>query len=140
MSSAPGTRSRPARRLWHLVGQSKEVRPDAIFALANLFATLTREGEDASQVLDLLKERLSRVSGRGADDGEDGRPRRNPLDDRRIRERVMLSILAVLIVRDPQNGQSSVSSFLGARPRSIGRWWRSCGPRCCAIGCTGKAP
>ena len=105
-----------ARRLWHLVGQSKEVRPDAIFALANLFATLTREGEDASQVLDLLKERLSRVSGRGADDGEDGRPRRNPLDDRRIRERVMLSILAVLIVRDPRTGQSSVSSFLGARP------------------------
>lgn len=105
-----------ARRLWHLVGQSKEVRPDAIFALANLFATLTREGEDASQVLELLKERLSRVSGRDGGDGEDGQLRRNPLDDRRIRERVMLSILAVLIVRDPRTGQSSVSSFLDARP------------------------
>lgn len=103
-----------ARRLWHLVGQSKEVRPDAIFALANLFATLTREGEDASQVLDLLKGRLNRVSGRG--DGEDGQLRRSPLDDRRIRERVMLSILAVLIVRDPRTGQSSVSSFLDAKP------------------------
>jgi hypothetical protein len=105
-----------ARRLWHLVGQSKEVRPDAIFALANLFATLTREGEDASQVLELLKDRLSRVSGQGAGDGDDGQLRRNPQDDRRIRERVMLSILAVLIVRDPRTGQSSVSSFLDARP------------------------
>jgi hypothetical protein len=108
-----------ARRLWHLVSQSKEVRPDAIFALANLFATLTREGEDASRVLDLLRERLNRVSGRDTGDGDDGQVRRNPNDDRRIRERVMLSILAVLIVRDPRTGQPSVTSFLNACPESL---------------------
>jgi len=55
-----------AARLWHLVGQWRDVPTKAVIALAGLFATLTRvrEGQEAYQVLTLLQERLSRARGR----------------------------------------------------------------------------
>jgi hypothetical protein len=119
-----------ARRVWHLVGQSKEVRPEAIFALANLFATLTREGEGqaATEVLDLLRKRLDPAAGQDSQDSQDGQDGQDTSggangwsadswrDDRRNRERAMLAILAVLAIRDPVTGRPSVTSFLNAHP------------------------
>lgn len=113
-----------ARRLWHLVGQWKEIPTPAIVALANLFATLTREGEEAYQILALLGERINPPAGR--DSGDEGAAVGRPggpqswRDERRNRERAMLSILAVLAIRDPSTKQPSITSFLNARPEHRG--------------------
>ena len=108
-----------AARLWHLVGQWKDVPTKAVIALANLFATLTREreGQDAYQVLELLRERMSRAS---RDDSEPGRPSPSWREDRRNRERAHLCILSVLAVRDPGTKQPSITSFLYTRPERLG--------------------
>jgi hypothetical protein len=117
-----------AARLWHLVGQWRDVPTKAVSALANLFATLVREheGQEAHEVLELLKDRMNRARGRGengagADEdasGQDG-VRSSWRDDRRNRERAMLCVLAVLAVRDPMTKHPSITSFLHARPEHL---------------------
>ena len=65
-----------ASRLWHLVGQWKDVPTKAVVAMAGLFATLARdaEGQDAYRVLELLRERLDRARCRNEEDaGAPGR-------------------------------------------------------------------
>ena len=131
-----------AARLWHLVGQWRDVPTKAVIALANLFATLAREreGQDAYQVLELLRDRMNRVSGQpsrpsghrdrhGAGDHasegggggrEPGRPSPSWREDRRNRERALLCILGVLAVRDPGTKQPSITSFLYTRPEHLG--------------------
>ena len=110
-----------AARLWHLVGQWKDVPTKAVIALANLFATLTRvrEGQDAYQVLGLLRERMNRASGQTGADREAGRPSPSWREDRRNRDRALLCILGVLAVRDPGTKQPSIASFLHTRPEHL---------------------
>ena len=120
-----------AARLWHLVGQWRDVPTEAVIALASLFATLTRvrEGQEAHQVLTLLQERMNRVrrqvEGAGGD-GEGGQdsvrlvPSASWREDRRNRERAMLCILEVLAVRDPLTKHPSITSFLQGRPEHLG--------------------
>lgn len=107
-----------ARRLWHLVGQSKDARPKPISALANLFATLTRQAarRDATSVLELLRERMVPAASREGDGDATVRSAQSWRDIRRNQERAMLCINAVFAVRDPVAGQPSVTSFLDACP------------------------
>jgi hypothetical protein len=117
-----------AARLWHLVGQWRDVPTKAVVALANLFATLTgeREAQEAHEVLELLRERMNRASGRngpdedGADKGAHTSPSVSWRDDRRNKERAMLCILQVLAVEDPLTKHPSITSFLNARPEHRG--------------------
>jgi hypothetical protein len=112
-----------AARLWHLVGQWKDVPTKAVVAMASLFATLTAEaeGREARQVLELLRERLERASHRnGEDGGEPGRPAVSWRDDRKNRERARLCIVEVLAARDPRTKQPSITSLLNARPEHLG--------------------
>jgi hypothetical protein len=113
-----------ASRLWHLVGQWRDVPAKAVVALATLFATLTREreGQEAYQVLELLRERLRRASVRNGQD-EDGKPGRPPAgrqENRKNRDRALLCIVEVLAARDPRGKQPAVTSFLDARPEHLG--------------------
>ena len=121
-----------ARRLWHLVGQWKDVPTRALVALARLFATLARQGDgqDACQVLELLRDRAGSGTGlagaslaatgiAATDPGDAGTPGRRPdswREDRRNRERARLAILKVLSISDPGARQPSISSFVVARP------------------------
>jgi hypothetical protein len=109
-----------ARRLWHLIGQWKDIPVHAIVALANLFATLAgQEGTDAYPVLELLRERMHPATSR-RDQSEVGDEPRRPSaswrDDRRNRERALLSVLAVLACRDPRTKQPVVTTLVQARP------------------------
>jgi hypothetical protein len=108
-----------ASRLWHLVGQWKDVPTKAVVAMAGLFATLARDpdGQDACRVLELLSERLDRASRRaGEDDETPGQPSVSWRNDRRNRERARLCIVEVLSARDPKTKQPSITSLLNARP------------------------
>jgi hypothetical protein len=109
-------------RLWHLVGQWKDIPTEAVVALATLFATLVNqaEGQEAYRVLELLRERLDRVSHRnGEDSGQPGQPSVSWRDDRRNRERALICIVEVLAARDPRTKQPSVTSLLNARPEHL---------------------
>jgi hypothetical protein len=117
-----------AARLWHLVGQWRDVPTKAVSALANLFASLVREneGQEAHEVLELLKDRMNRARGLGedrvgADEGASGQDGVRPSwrDDRRNRERAILCVLAVLGVRDPMTKHPSITSFLHSRPEHL---------------------
>ena len=115
-----------ARRLWHLVGQGKDVPTKPLVALATLFATLVRqeEGQDAHLVLELLRDRLASAgtlaaTGVTAADGPPGRRPDSWRDDRRNRERARLAILQVLSVGDPGGRQPSISSYVTARPEHL---------------------
>jgi len=111
-----------AARLWHLVGQWKDVPAKAVVAMAGLFATLAGEadGQEAHHVLEVLRERLDRASHRdGEDRGEPGQPPVSWRDDRRNRERALLCIVAVLAARDPRTKQPSITSLLNARPEHL---------------------
>lgn len=111
-----------ASRLWHLVGQWKDVPTKAVVAMAGLFATLVREadGQEAYQVLELLRERLDRASHRnGEDGGASGQPQVSWRDDRKNRERARLCIVGVLTARDPKTKQPSITSLLNARPELL---------------------
>jgi hypothetical protein len=116
-----------AARLWHLVGQWRDVPTKAVSALANLFATLVREheGQEAHEVLELLRDRMDRARGVGdegvAAEGVGGQDGLRPSwrDDRRNQERAMLCVLAVLAVRDPMTKHPSITSFLHARPEHL---------------------
>jgi hypothetical protein len=107
-----------ASRLWHLVGQWKDVPTKAVVAMGGLFATLVREadGQDADQVLKLLRDRLNRASQHLDADGGSGLPTISWRDDRRNRERARLCIVEVLAARDPKTRQPSITSLLEARP------------------------
>jgi hypothetical protein len=112
-----------ASRLWHLVGQWKDVPTKAVVAMAGLFATLAgeAEGREAHQVLELLRERLERASHRnGEEGGEPGQPPVSWRDDRKNRERARLCIVEVLAARDPRTKQPSITSLLNARPEDLG--------------------
>lgn len=109
-------------RLWHLIGQWKDVPTKAVIAMAGLFAALVREtdGQDAYRVLELLRERLDRASQRtGEDGGGPGKPAVSWRDDRKNRERARLCIVEVLAARDPKTKQPSVTSLLNARPEHL---------------------
>jgi hypothetical protein len=111
-----------ASRLWHLVGQWKDIPTEAVVALATLFATLVNqaEGQEAYRVLELLRERLDRVSHRnGEDGGLPGQPSVSWRDDRRNRERALICIVEVLAARDPRTKQPSVTSLLTERPEHL---------------------
>jgi hypothetical protein len=111
-----------AARLWHLVGQWKDVPTKAVIAMAGLFATLAgeAEGQEAHHVLELLRERLDRASHRnGEDRGEPGQPPVSWRDDRRNRERALHCIVEVLAARDPRTKQPSITSLLNARPEHL---------------------
>jgi hypothetical protein len=111
-----------AARLWHLVGQWKDVPTKAVVAMAGLFATLAREadGHEAYRVLELLRERLDRASHRNDEDGSaQGQPSVSWRDDRKNRERARLCIVGVLTARDPKTKQPSVTSLLNARPEHM---------------------
>jgi hypothetical protein len=111
-----------ASRLWHLVGQWKDVPTKAVVAMAGLFATLVREadGQDAYRVLELLRDRLDRASQRTDEDGgAPGRPAISWRDDRKNRERARLCIVEVLAARDPKTKQPSITSLLNARPEHL---------------------
>lgn len=111
-----------ASRLWHLVGQWKDVPTKAIVAMAGLFATLVREadGQEAYRVLELLRERLDRASHRNDADGSTpGQPSVGWRDDRKNRERARLCIVGVLTARDPKTKQPSITSLLNARPEHL---------------------
>ena len=111
-----------ASRLWHLVGQWKDVPTKAVVAIAGLFATLVREadGRDAYRVLELLRERLDRASHRsGENAGVLGQPAVSWRDDRKNRERAQLCIVEVLAARDPKTKQPSITSLLNARPEHL---------------------
>jgi hypothetical protein len=88
-------------RLWHLIVQAKD-STDAIFALAQLFATLSAGDQNAGQVLILLDRRLDEVS----------RGRR----DMRQHNLIVLSTLTVLSIRDARSGLPSITLFLRANP------------------------
>ena len=119
-----------AARLWHLVGQGPDVPTKAVIALASLFATLAKkdDGEEAHQVLELLRDRLE-----GARVGRRSRPdlggaAENPMlgtpptgwqEHRKNEERALLSIVEVLSIRDPLTKQPSITSFLHARPEHL---------------------
>ncbi|MGD0244403.1 MAG: hypothetical protein ABSB59_29335 [Streptosporangiaceae bacterium] len=111
-----------ASRLWHLIGQWKDVPTKAVIAMASLFATLVREagGQDACQVLALLRDRLDRAS-RPADDdgGAPGKPAVSWRDDRKNRERARLCIVEVLAARDPKTKQPSITSLLKSQPEHL---------------------
>ncbi len=114
-----------ARRLWHLIGQWKDIPVHAIVALANLFATLAGQGEDADAypVLELLRERMHPAARRRGDlseaDDEPRQPSASWRDDRRNRERALLSVLAVLACRDPRTKQPVVTTFVQAMPQYL---------------------
>jgi len=111
-----------ASRLWHLVGQWKDVPTKAVVAMAGLFATLAREaeGQDAYRVLELLRERLDRASHRNEEDGgAPGQPAVSWRDDRKNRERARLCIVEVLAARDPKTKQPSITSLLNAHPEHL---------------------
>jgi hypothetical protein len=111
-----------ASRLWHLIGQWKDVPTKAVVAMASLFATLVREadGQEAYRVLDLLRERLDRASQRTDDDGAPpGKPAVSWRDDRKNRERARLCIVEVLAARDPKTKQPSITSLLNTRPEHL---------------------
>lgn len=107
-----------ASRLWHLVGQWKDVPTKAVVATAGLFATLAREaeGQDAYRVLELLRDRLDRASHQIGEDGAPGQPPVSWRDDRKNRERARLCIVEVLAARDPKTKQPSITSLLTTRP------------------------
>jgi hypothetical protein len=88
-------------RLWHLIVQAKD-STDAIFALAQLFATLSSGDQNAGQVLTLLDRRLDEVS--------QGRR------DMRQQNLIVLSTLTVLSIRDARSGLPSITLFLRANP------------------------
>jgi len=88
-------------RLWHLIVQAKD-STDAIFALAQLFATLSSGDQNAGQVLTLLDRRLDEVS--------QGRR------DLRQQDLIMLSTLTVLSIRDARSGLPSITLFLHDNP------------------------
>lgn len=108
-------------RLWHLVGQRRVVPTRVVLALANLFATLTKEqaGQEAHQVLELLRDQMDRGSVRGVQRNGRAVPSASWRDDKRNRERAMLCMAAVLAVRDPVTEQPSVTSFLNSRPECL---------------------
>jgi hypothetical protein len=111
-----------ASRLWHLVGQWRDVPAKAVVALAGLFSTLVAEadGQEAYRVLELLRDRLERSSGRNREDADaPGRPPVSWRDDRKNRERARLCIVGVLTARDPKSKQPSVTSLLHARPEHL---------------------
>ncbi|MGD0067328.1 MAG: hypothetical protein ABSB76_28310 [Streptosporangiaceae bacterium] len=111
-----------ASRLWHLIGQWKDIPTKAVIALATLFATLAGqpEGQEAYRVLELLRERLDRASNRnGEDGGRPGQPTVSWRDDRKNRERALLCIVEVLAARDPRTKQPSVTSLLNERPEHL---------------------
>jgi hypothetical protein len=110
-----------ASRLWHLVGQWKDVPAKAVVALGGLFATLVREaeGQDAYRVLESLRERLDRASHPAAEDGAPGQPSVSWRDDRKNRERARLCIVEVLAARDPKTKQPSITLLLNARPEHL---------------------
>ena len=117
-----------AARLWHLVGQWRDVPTRAVSALANLFATLVREheGQEAHEVLELLKDRMTRARGLGEDGDRADEDTRGPdgarlswRADRRNKERAMLCVLALVAVRDPMTKHPSITSFLHARPEHL---------------------
>ncbi|HXL89676.1 MAG TPA: hypothetical protein VN969_12010 [Streptosporangiaceae bacterium] len=111
-----------AARLWHLVGQWKDVPAKAVVAMAGLFATLVREadGHEAYRVLELLRERLDRAIHRNDEDGSArGQPSVSWRDDRKNRERARLCIVGVLTARDPKTKQPSITSLLNARPEHM---------------------
>ena len=120
-----------ASQLWHLVGQWKDVPTNSVVAMGGLFATLVREaeGQEAYQVLELLRERLDRATNRdGEEDGALGQPPVSWRDDRKNRERARLCIVEVLTARDPKTKQPSITSLLNARPEHtdlvVGLWAR----------------
>lgn len=88
-------------RLWHLIVQAKD-STDGIFALAQLFATLSSGDQNAGQVLTLLDRRLDEVS--------QGRR------DLRQQNLIVLSTLTVLSIRDARSGLPSITLFLRANP------------------------
>jgi hypothetical protein len=110
-------------RLWHLVGQWRDVPTKSVLALANLFATLTRErkGQEAFHVLELLRDRMARAGDRsGQDETERAVPSVSWREDKKNTERAMLCVVAVLAVRDPLTKQPSITSFLDAWPEHQG--------------------
>jgi hypothetical protein len=111
-----------ASRLWHLVGQWKDVPVKAVVAMAGLFSTLVAEsdGQEAYRVLELLRERLDRSSNRDDEDADSpGLPPVSWRDDRRNRERARLCIVGVLAARDPKTKQPSITSLLNTRPEHL---------------------
>jgi hypothetical protein len=118
-----------AARLWHLVGQWRDVPTKAVMALANLFATLAKEqdGKEAHQVLELLRDRLARASSPSPDEDKPGgatplmssTPLASWKENRKNRERAMLCIVEVLAVRDPLAKQPSIASFLHDQPEHL---------------------
>jgi hypothetical protein len=111
-----------ASRLWHLVGQWKDVPTRAVVAMASLFTTLVREsdGREAYLVLELLRERLDRASHRnGEDNSAPGQPPVSWRDDRKNRDRARLCIVEVLAIRDPKTKQPSITSLLNTRPEHL---------------------
>jgi hypothetical protein len=110
-----------ASRLWHLVGQWKDVPTKAVIAMAGLFATLVREseGQDAYRLLELLRERLDRASHQIGEDGAPGQPLISWREDRKNRERARLCTVEVLAARDPKTKQPSITSLLNARPEHL---------------------
>lgn len=119
-----------AARLWHLIGQGADVPTKAVIALASLFATLVKkeDGQEAHQVLELLRNRLERARvGRRSGQDRDGAAE-NPVpstppvgwrEHRKNEERALLSIVEVLSIRDPLTKQPSMTSFLHARPERL---------------------
>lgn len=94
-----------ANRLWQLITES-ETAGDTFLALAELFATLANETQDAGIVLGMLDTKLSRF----------GRPGANA----RMRAVTMSCVLAVLSVRDTRSGRSVVFGFLCGSPAKTG--------------------
>ena len=112
-----------AARLWHLVGQWRDVPTKAVIALANLFATLAKKdgGKEAHHVLELLRDRLERArAGRKSNQSREGsaeqsapdKPPTSWQEHRENEDRAMLCIIKVLAVRDPLTKQPSITSFL----------------------------
>jgi hypothetical protein len=118
--------SEAAARLWHLVGQWSDVPTKAVMAMANLFATLTKEqdAKEAHQVLELLRDRLARASSPSPDEDKPGgatpltpsSPLASWRENRKNKERAMLCIVELLEVRDPLAKQPSIASFLHDQP------------------------
>ena len=116
-----------AARLWHLVGQWRDVPTKAVVALANLFATLTRDRDahEAHEVLTLLRDRLNRIGDgnpdeAGNEEGQRSGPRASWREDRKNRERAMLCILQVLAANEPLTRRPAIASFLNSRPEHLG--------------------
>jgi hypothetical protein len=90
------------RRLWQLITQGNEVSEDSCRALADLFANLADDTDNAGIVLTMLGRHLKRHGRRGADP--------------RLRTLTMNSVLSVLSVRSARTGHRAAFSYLHANP------------------------